>query len=101
MSGAEFLVSGDNRLSVWSSTLYGRRPFALFHVNVNCSDFERSLAFYRDLVGLQPTVRTRPERPQPGAAFGLDEVQWDAWIFVGDDAPEGTCMELIESPPPG
>ena len=28
-------------------------PLRFFHVNVNCSDLERSLGFYRDLVGLQ------------------------------------------------
>ncbi len=72
----------------------GRLRF--FHVNVNCSDLERSLGFYRDLVGLRPTVRTRPERPQPGGAFGLDEVQWDAWIMAGDDAPGGVVLDLLE-----
>src|SRR2546428_194447 len=41
----------------------------VFHVNVNCSDLERSLAFYR-AVGLTPATRTRPEGPQAGAAFG-------------------------------
>ena len=34
-----------------------------FHVNVNCSDLERSLGFYRDLVGLKTAIRTRPEQP--------------------------------------
>jgi catechol 2,3-dioxygenase-like lactoylglutathione lyase family enzyme len=27
-------------------------PNRIFHVNVNCTDLDRSLAFYRDLVGL-------------------------------------------------
>ena len=71
-------------------------PLRFFHVNVNCSDLEQSLAFYRDLVGLQTTVRTRPERPQPGGAFGLDEVQWDAWIMAGDDASDGVVLDLLE-----
>jgi catechol 2,3-dioxygenase-like lactoylglutathione lyase family enzyme len=52
-----------------------------FHVNVNCSDLERSLAFYRDLLGLTASTHTRPEAPQDGAAFGLDLAQWDAWIL--------------------
>lgn len=76
-------------------------PLRFSHVNVNCSDLERSLAFYQDLVGLQPTVRTRPERPQPGGAFGLDEVQWDAWILSGDDAPDGAVLDLLEWQVPG
>ena len=76
-------------------------PLRFFHVNVNCSDLERSLTFYRDLVGLKPSVRTRPERPQPGGAFGLDEVQWDAWIMTGDDAPDGAVLDLLEWKVPG
>ena len=67
-----------------------------FHVNVNCSDLERSLGFYRDLVGLRTAVRTRPEQPQPGGAFGLAQVQWDAWIMAGDDAPDGVVLDLLE-----
>ena len=67
-----------------------------FHVNVNCSDLERSLGFYGDLVGLKTAVRTRPEQPQPGGAFGLAQVQWDAWIMAGDDAPDGVVLDLLE-----
>ena len=67
-----------------------------FHVNVNCSDLERSLGFYGDLVGLKAAVRTRPEQPQPGGAFGLAQVQWDAWIMAGDDAPDGVVLDLLE-----
>ena len=67
-----------------------------FHVNVNCSDLERSLGFYGDLVGLRTAVRTRPEQPQPGGAFGLAQVQWDAWIMAGDDAPDGVVLDLLE-----
>lgn len=70
-------------------------PLRFFHVNVNCSDLARSLGFYRDHVGLTPTVRTRPERPQPGSAFGLKEVQWDAWMLAGDDAG-GAVLDLLE-----
>ncbi|MDE0700441.1 MAG: VOC family protein [Acidimicrobiaceae bacterium] len=71
-------------------------PLRFFHVNVNCSDLERSLEFYRDHIGLRPTVRTRPEQPQPGSAFGLKEVQWDAWMLAGDDAAGGTLLDLLE-----
>ncbi len=67
-----------------------------FHVNINCSDLERSLRFYGDLVGLKTAVRTRPEQPQPGGAFGLEQVQWDAWIMAGDDAPDGVVLDLLE-----
>ena len=68
-----------------------------FHVNVNCSDLDRSLAFYRDLLGLTASTRTTPEEPQDGAAFGLDVAQWDAWIL--HDARgfgAGLVVDLLE-----
>jgi catechol 2,3-dioxygenase-like lactoylglutathione lyase family enzyme len=68
-------------------------PQRYFHVNVNCSDLERSLAFYRDLIGLTPTVRTTPQ-PQPGAAFGLATAQWDAWILAGHG--DGLVLDLLQ-----
>ncbi|MDE2824419.1 MAG: VOC family protein [Chloroflexota bacterium] len=45
-------------------------PLRFFHVNVSRSDLERSLEFYRDHVGLRPTVRTRPEQPQQDRLSG-------------------------------
>jgi catechol 2,3-dioxygenase-like lactoylglutathione lyase family enzyme len=68
-----------------------------FHVNVNCSDLERSLAFYRDRLGLTASTHTRPESPQDGAAFRLDRAQWDAWIL--HDARgfgAGLVVDLLE-----
>jgi catechol 2,3-dioxygenase-like lactoylglutathione lyase family enzyme len=78
------------------------RPSRIYHVNVNCSDLERSLAFYIELLGLRPLTRTTPEKPQPGGAFGLDEVQWDAWILQGDEGTDGIVLDLLEwqVPPP-
>lgn len=74
----------------------------VYHVNVNCTDLDRSLAFYRDLVGLDTVSRTAPTAPQPGAAFGLDQVQWDAWIMQGADGFDGVVLDLLEwkVPPP-
>jgi glyoxylase I family protein len=68
----------------------------LFHVNVNCSDLGRSLAFYRDALGLSEGARTSVDRPQPGAAFGLDEAQWDARILLGPRAYDGGAIDLLE-----
>jgi catechol 2,3-dioxygenase-like lactoylglutathione lyase family enzyme len=72
------------------------------HCNVNCSDLERSLGFYRDLLGLSPVTRTAPESPQPGAAFGLEHAQWDAWILGDARGIEGVAIDLLEwqVPPP-
>ncbi|HEX7095395.1 MAG TPA: VOC family protein [Acidimicrobiales bacterium] len=71
-------------------------PSRVFHVNVNCSDLDRSLAFYRDTLGLAAMTRTTPAVPQPGAAFGLDEVQWDAWILQGDRGSSTPVLDLLE-----
>ncbi len=74
----------------------------VFHLNVNCSNLERSLTFYRDLVGLQAVVRTTPPEPQPGDAFGLDTAQWDAWILADGRGIDGVAIDLLEwqIPPP-
>ena len=47
----------------------------IFHVNVNCSNLDRSRAFYVDGLGLSLGVRTTVDHPQPGAGFGLDGAQ--------------------------
>jgi catechol 2,3-dioxygenase-like lactoylglutathione lyase family enzyme len=74
----------------------------VIHVNVNCSNLDRSLAFYRDVIGLSPTTRTAPSAPQAGAAFGLERVQWDAWMMASDRGFDGVVVDLLEwkVPPP-
>lgn len=73
----------------------------IYHVNSNCTDLDRSVRFYEAL-GLQRMTRTVPLRPQPGPAFGLDEVAWDAWILQSDDGFEGLSLDLLQwtTPPP-
>jgi catechol 2,3-dioxygenase-like lactoylglutathione lyase family enzyme len=67
----------------------------VFHLNVNCSDMERSLGFYRDLLGLDQQIRTvSPE--QDGAAFGLPRVAWDAWIMLDERGYDGVVLDLLE-----
>jgi catechol 2,3-dioxygenase-like lactoylglutathione lyase family enzyme len=68
----------------------------IFHVNVNCSDLERSRDFYVRGCGLVEGVRTAPEHPQSGIAFGLDRARWDAWILVGTRGFEGGAIDLLE-----
>lgn len=66
------------------------------HCNVNCSNLERSLAFYRDFVGLEPVQHTRP-MPQSGAGFGMPgDVQWDAWMMSDGRWPAGPVIDLLE-----
>ena len=67
----------------------------IYHVNSNCSDLTRAVPFYEAL-GLVRVTRTVPSRPQPGAAFGLDEVAWDAWMMQGDDGLAGLSLDLLE-----
>ena len=73
----------------------------IYHVNSNCTDLMRSLAFY-EAVGLQAVTRTVPSRPQPGAAFGLEAVAWDAWMLQGDCGYDGLSLDLLQwtVPPP-
>jgi catechol 2,3-dioxygenase-like lactoylglutathione lyase family enzyme len=67
----------------------------IFHVNANCSELARSLAFYRDLVGLTPSTHTAPGA-QPGAAFDLETARWDAWILTGARGFDGVALDLLE-----
>jgi catechol 2,3-dioxygenase-like lactoylglutathione lyase family enzyme len=67
----------------------------VFHLNVNCSDLERSLGFYRDLLGLTQGAHTvSPE--QDGTAFGLDRAAWDAWIMLDERGYDGVVVDLLE-----
>jgi catechol 2,3-dioxygenase-like lactoylglutathione lyase family enzyme len=68
----------------------------IFHVNVNCSNLERSRGFYADALGLDPSVRTNPDASQPGDAFGLARARWDAWILVGARGFDGGAIDLLE-----
>lgn len=69
---------------------------AVTHVNINCSDLERSMRFYRDLVGLTPQSHTRPH-PQAGEGFGLaGQVVWDAYLLHDDRGQAGPAIDLLE-----
>jgi len=71
-------------------------PLSVVHVNANCSNLDTSLAFYRDLVGLEPMTHTHPV-PQRGEAFGLEgEVQWDAHLLHDDRGLAGPALDLLE-----
>ena len=74
----------------------------VFPVNVNCSDLDRSVAFYRERTGLVPSARTRPLEPQPGDAFGVEVAQWDAFMMTGWQGGAGPVVDLLEwkAPPP-
>jgi len=67
----------------------------VFHLNVNCSQLERSLHFYQDLLGLRQGAHTvSPD--QDGAAFGLERAAWDAWMMLDERGYEGAVVDLLE-----
>jgi catechol 2,3-dioxygenase-like lactoylglutathione lyase family enzyme len=66
------------------------------HVNVNCSNLERSLRFYQDTVGLKSESHTNPV-PQDGAGFGMSgQVQWDAHILHDARGFAGPGIDLLQ-----
>jgi catechol 2,3-dioxygenase-like lactoylglutathione lyase family enzyme len=96
---------------VWAGAEPGREgavaiPIqSVMHVNVNCSDLERSLAFYRDIVGLTPAAHTNP-LPQKGFPMGAGAeeeplanaagpVQWDAWMLQDVRGFAGPSVDLL------
>ncbi len=68
----------------------------VFHVNINCSNFERSLEFYK-MLGFKVAVDI-PEggSPEMNKGLGLEGGIGRAAIMqIGDD-PRGTRIDLIE-----
>ena len=71
-------------------------PLGIAHTNLNCSDLRRSLAAYRDGLGLEALSHTHPP-PQDGRGFGLGEtVQWDAYILHDPRGLRATALDLLE-----
>jgi catechol 2,3-dioxygenase-like lactoylglutathione lyase family enzyme len=70
---------------------------SVVHVNANCSDLDRSLRFYRDLVGLTPLTHTSPPEPQDGSGFGLPgKARWDAWLLHDARGLAAPGLDLLE-----
>lgn len=71
---------------------------SIFHINVNCRNYERSLAFYRDL-GFQ-VVHAIPEGGDPEMLRGLglraDARARAAILMLDPDVPRSTRLDLIE-----
>jgi catechol 2,3-dioxygenase-like lactoylglutathione lyase family enzyme len=75
----------------------------MFHININCSDFDRSRAFY-ELIGFRPLLdfgadedtRTFGERGI-GKVLGLpDDADGRAMLFALGNDPRSTRLDLIE-----
>ena len=67
----------------------------LIHVNVNCSDIERSCEWYERVLGLTVRGSSSPG-PVSGAAFGIaGDVEWDArFLFV--PGRDDFAIDLLE-----
>lgn len=63
------------------------------HVSVTCADFDRSMAFYRDLVGLPVLSEGEVSSDELRQIIGLGEVQLR---FAELDLGSGTFLELFE-----
>ena len=69
---------------------------SIFHVNINCRDFERSLAFYK-AVGFSVEMEF-PENGHPAVAKGLgvgDHLVKGALLKLGDDQ-NAARLDLLE-----
>jgi catechol 2,3-dioxygenase-like lactoylglutathione lyase family enzyme len=65
----------------------------IHHVGITVSDMERSLAFYRDLLGLRVLADTRLTRPEIATLLGTDEID----LRVVDlDTKDGRILELLQ-----
>jgi glyoxylase I family protein len=85
------------------STPADTNTLQIFHININCSDFDRSLAFY-ELIGFRPLLdfdadkdtRTFGERGI-GKVLGLpDDAAGRAMLLALGDDSRSTRLDLIE-----
>jgi diaminopimelate decarboxylase len=67
----------------------------LDHVSVACADVDRSLAFYRDLLGLELRGRGTGSAGPVGEITGLGDAQVE-WADLG--LPDGRVLELLRLP---
>lgn len=77
----------------------------VFHININCSDFERSLAFYQ-MLGFRQLVDFEENTPTGRRTFGAkglgpvlnlpDDCDGRACLLALGDDPRATRLDLIE-----
>lgn len=77
----------------------------MYHVNINCSDFDRSLAFY-ELLGFRQTIDFTQHDGAPTPSFGAmglgpvlglpDDCAGRAALLTLGDDPRATRLDLIE-----
>jgi len=65
----------------------------IHHAGVTVADVERSLRFYRDLLGMRVIEDVRLTRPEVAALLGTDELDLR---LVNVDTGDGRILELLE-----
>ena len=83
----------------------------LHHVGITVSDLDRSLAFYRGLLGLHIEARAVDVAAEdvtgiPGARVSIADLaltdsgpRWDGSRVVYTVDPDGVTVELVQAPP--
>ena len=72
-----------------------------FHVNVNCTDLDRSRAFYEGL-GLTVGTTTAPAADQDGTVFGLPAARWHGHLLHDTRGlGAGLALDLLQWDTPG
>lgn len=70
------------------------RPVAFGHVGLHVSDIERSIRFYRDVVGLDEVERRVRDEEYLGVLTGYPGLRMDTCLVV--DPASGLMIELLQ-----
>lgn len=70
----------------------------VFHININCTNLERSAEFYGDILGLDPCLRTSfSDLPELGELLNLGErASADLYMFATEAGTDGTVIDLVK-----
>jgi catechol 2,3-dioxygenase-like lactoylglutathione lyase family enzyme len=61
------------------------------HVSIGISDPEKSVPFYRDVLGFKEIAKLRYDRPGPAKVMGFNKAEFTVWLMMRD----GYRLELI------
>ncbi len=70
------------------------RPVAFGHIGLHVSDIERSIRYYRDVIGLDEIERRVRDDAYLGTLTGYAGVRLDTCLLV--DAASGIMLELLQ-----
>ena len=70
------------------------RPVGFGHVGLHVSDIERSIRFYRDVIGLDEVERRIRDEAYLGTLTGYRDLRMDTCLLV--DETSGLMLEVLE-----